>query len=44
MAREHCEHGRGAKDDAASRDDANAEERASVRVVRGRDMVVEKVL
>ena len=37
-AREHCGHGRGAKDDAANRDDASAEERASVRVVRGKDM------
>ena len=38
-AREHCGHGRGVKDDAASRDDASAEERASARVVLGRDIV-----
>lgn len=39
-AREHWGHGRGAKDDGANREEAKAEERASARDVRGRDMMV----
>jgi hypothetical protein len=39
-AREHCGHGRGARDDGANREETEVVERTSARVVRGSDIFV----